>query len=75
MTTMARDEDIGRLVRLRREELLVGKTELAKMTGLSVQTINRIESGYEFRYSTIAKIIDALRERLNQNHSPSIETT
>lgn len=59
--------DIGCVVKMRREELFLGKTELAKMTGLSVQTINRIEKGHEFRYSTLHKIIKVLNLRFDHN--------
>ncbi len=72
---MARNEQIGSLIKMRREELLVGKTELAKMTGLSVQTINRIEGGSEYRYSTITKIINALRVRFDESRSPYMDAT
>lgn len=68
------DLDIGRVVRMRREELRLGKTELANMAGLSVQTISRIEKGHEFRYSTLSRIVDALRLRFDQYHHHLNET-
>jgi len=47
---------IGNRLKHRREELLIGKTELSKLTGLSVQTITRIENGAGCRPLTLRKI-------------------
>lgn len=43
-----------------RESRLISKAELAKKTGLSFQTIDRIEKGYPCRLDTKRKIIIAL---------------
>ena len=43
-----------------REQILVSRTELARKTGLSVQTIERIEKGEGCRLETKRKIILAL---------------
>lgn len=43
-----------------RESRLVSKAELARKTGLSFQTIDRIEKGYPCRLDTKRKIIIAL---------------
>ena len=47
-------------VRVMRENLLMSKSELAKIAGLSVLTLNRVERGEECRMSTKRKIIKAL---------------
>jgi DNA-binding XRE family transcriptional regulator len=43
-----------------REQILISRTELARKTGLSVQTIERIEKGEGCRLKTKRKIILAL---------------
>ncbi|MBI3814886.1 MAG: helix-turn-helix transcriptional regulator [Nitrospinae bacterium] len=43
-----------------RESKLISKAELARKTGLSFQTIDRIEKGYPCRLDTKRKIILAL---------------
>ncbi len=43
-----------------RESKLISKAELARKTGLSFQTIDRIERGYPCRLDTKRKIILAL---------------
>ena len=43
-----------------REQILISRTELARKTGLSVQTIERIEKGEACRLKTKRKIILAL---------------
>lgn len=47
-------------VKVIRESRLVSKAELARKTGLSFQTIDRIEKGYPCRLDTKRKIIIAL---------------
>lgn len=53
-------------VRKCREELMLGKAELAKMAGLSAQTLHRIESGQKCRYPSLNKIIKVLRQQNDQ---------
>lgn len=43
-----------------REDLLMSKAELAKLAGLSVLTIDRVENGKSCRMATKRKIIKAL---------------
>ncbi|MBI5747759.1 MAG: helix-turn-helix transcriptional regulator [Nitrospinae bacterium] len=43
-----------------RESRLISKAELARKTGLSFQTIDRIEKGYPCRLDTKRKLIIAL---------------
>jgi len=47
-------------VRKLREQLLMSKAELAKAAGLSVLTVDRVESGRTCRMATKRKIIKAL---------------
>ncbi len=47
---------IGSRLKHRREELLIGKAELARLTGVSVQTITRIEKGASCRVQTMHKL-------------------
>ena len=47
-------------VRKIREQLLMSRAELAKAAGLSVLTVNRVESGKLCRMATKRKIIKAL---------------
>lgn len=57
-------------VRKIREEKMMSKAELARQSGVTVQTIDRIEKGYDCRLDTKRKILFALgfkladRERL-----------
>ena len=51
-------------VRKIRESLLMSKAELARKSGLSALTIDRVESGYNCRMDTKRKIILALGLRL-----------
>ena len=65
MTTNAKKpeipEDIGMRVRARRFYHSMGQADLAKETGLSVETISRIESGKNVpRFSTIRKLAKVL---------------
>ena len=48
-----------------REQVLISRTELAQKTGLSVQTIVRIEKGEGCRLATKRKIILALDLKLS----------
>jgi len=43
-----------------REQILLSKTELARKSGLSTLTIDRIEKGFPCRLDTKRKIIEAL---------------
>jgi len=54
-----------------REQILVSRTELARKTGLSVQTIERIEKGEGCRLETKRKIILALDLKLSETHKLS----
>ncbi|MDH5478443.1 MAG: helix-turn-helix transcriptional regulator [Nitrospinota bacterium] len=47
-------------VRKIRESKMMSKAELARKTGLSVQTIDRVEKGYFCRLDTKRKILVAL---------------
>jgi DNA-binding XRE family transcriptional regulator len=47
-------------VREIRESKMMSKAELARKTGLSVQTIDRVEKGYYCRLDTKRKILIAL---------------
>ena len=47
-------------VRQIRESKMMSKAELARKTGLSVQTIDRVEKGYFCRLDTKRKILLAL---------------
>lgn len=47
-------------VRKIRESKMMSKAELARKTGLSVQTIDRVEKGYYCRLDTKRKILVAL---------------
>ncbi len=51
-----------------REQILISRTELARKTGLSGQTIERIEKGEGCRLETKRKIILALDLELSENH-------
>jgi DNA-binding XRE family transcriptional regulator len=60
----------GNSVREIREEKMMSKAELARQSGVTVQTIDRIEKGFDCRLDTKRKILFALgfkladRERL-----------
>ena len=47
-------------VRKFREEKMMSKAELARQAGVTAQTINRIEKGYDCRVDTKRKILFAL---------------
>ena len=51
-----------------RQSRLLGKTELARMAGLSLLTIDRIEKGMNCRLATQRKIILALGLKMNQRN-------
>lgn len=53
-------------VRKIRELRMMSKAELARQANVSVQTIDRIEKGYECRLDTRRKIIIALGYKLDQ---------
>jgi DNA-binding XRE family transcriptional regulator len=48
------------IIRKIREDLLIGKAELARKAGLAVLTLNRVEQGKPCRMETQRKIIEAL---------------
>ena len=48
--------------------MLLGKTELAKLSGLSLLTIERIEKGMSCRMDTQRKILLALGLKFSQKH-------
>ena len=52
-----------------RELRMMSKAELARQANVSVQTIDRIESGHECRLDTRRKIIIALGYKLDQKSS------
>ncbi len=64
----------GEDLRKYREELMLSKAELAKIAGVSVQTVHRIETGENFRYLSLIKIVDALRQKFDQcrNHQVAL---
>lgn len=49
-----------------RESKMMSKAELARKTGLSVQTIDRIEKGHVCRLDTKRKILLALEIKLDE---------
>ncbi|NIO10948.1 MAG: XRE family transcriptional regulator [Deltaproteobacteria bacterium] len=51
-----------------RQAMLLGKTELARLSGLSLLTIDRIEKGMNCRMETQRKILLALGIKFNQKH-------
>ena len=51
-----------------RESKMMSKAELARKTGLSVQTIDRIEKGHVCRLDTKRKILLALDIKLEERH-------
>lgn len=53
-------------VRTLREEVLMSKAELARRSGLSPLTIDRVESGLTCRLDTKRKIILALGKKLEE---------
>jgi predicted transcriptional regulator len=48
--------------------MLLGKTELARLSGLSLLTIDRIEKGMGCRLETQRKILLALGLKFSQKH-------
>ncbi len=60
-------------VRKIRESLLMSKAELARKSGLSALTIDRIESGHVCRMDTKRKIILALGMGLSEKDKVFIE--
>ena len=53
-------------VRAVRESLLMSRSALARKAGLSVLTVQRVESGHECRIDTKRKIILALGLKLGE---------
>jgi len=51
-------------VRKTREAKMMSKAELAKLAGVTVQTIDRVEKGYDCRLDTKRKILLALGFKL-----------
>jgi len=62
-------------VRKIREALLMSKAELARKSGLSALTIDRVESGYNCRMDTKRKIILALGLRLTDKDRVFVKET
>lgn len=60
----ARRARLSNNVRKLREERLLSKAELARRSGLSTMTIDRVESGMPCRMNTKRKIILALGMRI-----------
>ncbi len=60
-------EQINQLRKVRQLKLL-GKTEFARMAGLSLLTIDRIEKGKRCRLATQRKILLALGLKISQRH-------
>ena len=60
MSSRGRQECRENNVRKIRESKMMSKAELARKTGLSVQTIDRVEKGYYCRLDTKRKILVAL---------------
>jgi len=60
MSSRERQERRKNNVRNIRESKMMSKAELARKTGLSVQTIDRVEKGYYCRLDTKRKILVAL---------------
>lgn len=56
-------------VRKIRETKMMSKAELARKTGLSVQTVDRIEKGFQCRLDTKRKILLALGMSLEDRKS------
>jgi DNA-binding XRE family transcriptional regulator len=65
---LATDEEKGNLLKRYREQILMGRAELARKAGLSAQTIYRIEKGGSCRLQTKRKIILALGLELSEKH-------
>lgn len=55
-------------VRQIREEKMMSKAELARQSGVTVQTIDRIEKGYDCRLDTKRKILFALGFKLSDRN-------
>ncbi len=51
-----------------RQAMLLGKTELARLSGLSLLTIDRVEKGMSCRMDTQRKILLALGLKFSQKH-------
>ena len=60
-------DQVNQLRKVRQLKLL-GKTELARMAGLSLLTIDRIEKGSKCRLATQRKILLALGLKITQRH-------
>lgn len=62
---MAESNKFSNNVKKIRESKMMSKAELARKTGLSVQTIDRIEKGHFCRLDTKRKILVALGLKLD----------
>ena len=60
-------------VRQMREDQMMSKAELARKAGVTVQTIDRIERGYDCRVDTKRKIIEALGCKLSDRAKVFLE--
>ena len=61
-----RNSNLGNRLQKLRQEQLLSKAELARRSGLSVLTIDRIERGNACRLDTKRKIITALGLKVTQ---------
>ena len=61
------------VVRQMREDQMMSKAELARKAGVTVQTIDRIERGYDCRVDTKRKIIEALGCKLSDRAKVFLE--
>ncbi len=62
------DEKKHNCVQKSREEKMMSKAELARTAGVTVQTIDRIEKGFDCRMDTKRKILLALGYKLVDRH-------
>ena len=56
-------------VKKMREEKMLSKTELARLAGISLLTLNRIEEGKDCRMATMRKILLALGLSIEQKQT------
>lgn len=70
---MAESNKFSNNVKKIRESKMMSKAELARKTGLSVQTIDRIEKGHFCRLDTKRKILVALGLKLDDRKKVFLE--
>lgn len=73
-------QDIAEKIRMRRNELSISQTQLARQANVSLATITRIEQGrcFEVAFGTIIRILNAISYDLNLElgvHPPAAPTT